>query len=156
MVQSERQARELAQVPEAKRVEVLQEAKRNGAITAKSIRAAVTRVVYDEEALDVDDIPIPKPAIKYWNRRDEAKGILRQISSIRIEIEKLLPDDPMWCEVNLNGVLADLSSAINRKTHQSPSKLYPNMAQPLNPGRQKLYPTRAPARIHWANQFDLH
>jgi len=114
MVQSERQARELAQVPEAKRVEVLQEAKRNGAITAKSIRAAVTRVVYDEEALDVDDIPIPKPAIKYWNRRDEAKGILRQISSIRIEIEKLLPDDPMWCEVNLNGVLADLSSAINR------------------------------------------
>src|SRR5207249_3881637 len=83
------------------------EAKRNGAITAKSIRAAVTRVVYDEEALDVDDIPIPKPAIKYWNRRDEAKGILRQISSIRIEIEKLLPDDPMWCEVNLNGVLAD-------------------------------------------------
>ena len=114
MVQSERQARELAQVPEAKRVEVLQEAKRNGAITAKSIRAAVTRVVYDEEALDVDDIPIPKPAIKHWNRRDEAKGILRQISSIRIEIEKLLPDDPMWCEVNLNGVLADLSSAINR------------------------------------------
>jgi len=29
-------------------------------------------------------------------------------------VRQLTPDDPMWCEVNLNGVLADLSNAINR------------------------------------------
>ena len=40
-------------------------------------------------------------------------------------MSNLSPDDPMWCEVNLNGVLADLSSAINRFTSAVPAYVCP-------------------------------
>lgn len=64
----------------------------------------------------VDDMgfPVPVQAQVYWNRKPEAKQVLAQLQAARGQVRKLVPDDPMWCEVNLNGVIADLSSAINR------------------------------------------
>jgi hypothetical protein len=36
--------------------------------------------------------------------------VLNQISAARGQVKKLMPDDPMWSNVNLNGVIADLSA----------------------------------------------
>ncbi len=75
----------------------------------------------------VDDMgyPVPEPARVYWNRKPEAKNVLAQIGAVRGQVKKLLTDDPMWSAVNLNGVLADLSSAYNRFTAAIPAYVCP-------------------------------
>jgi rubrerythrin len=64
----------------------------------------------------VDDLgySVPKPALSYWSRRPEAKNVVAQIKAAKGQVKKLDAQDPMWAEVNLNGVLSDLESAINR------------------------------------------
>jgi hypothetical protein len=75
----------------------------------------------------VDDMgyPVPKAALPYWNRKPEARNVLNQIGAARGQVRKLLPDDPMWSAVNLNGVLSDLSGAYNRFTAAVPSYVCP-------------------------------
>jgi hypothetical protein len=75
----------------------------------------------------VDDMgfPVPVQAQTYWDRRPEAKQVLAQLQAARGQVKKLIPDDPMWCEVNLNGVIADLSSAINRFHAAVPAHVCP-------------------------------
>jgi len=73
------------------------------------------------EVVDDNGTPVPVAALEYWNRKPEAKMVLGQISAARSQVKKLLPDDPMWSAVNLNGVLADLASAINRFSSAVPA-----------------------------------
>ena len=73
------------------------------------------------EVVDDNGTPVPATAMAYWNRQAEAKNVLNQIRAAKSEVKKLLPDDPMWCEVNLNGVLGDLQSAVNRFTAAIPA-----------------------------------
>jgi transposase len=77
------------------------------------------------EVVDDNGTPVPVAAREYWNRKPEAKNVLAQIKAARGQVKKLLPDDPMWCEVNLNGVLADLASAINRFSSAVPAYICP-------------------------------
>ena len=52
--------------------------------------------------------------------------VLGQIQAAKRQVKRLMPDDPMWCEVfNLNGVLADLASAINRFSSAVPAYVCP-------------------------------
>jgi hypothetical protein len=80
-----------------------------------------------ENGEPVDDMgyPVPKTALPYWNRKAEARNVLNQIGAARGQVRKLLPDDPMWSAVNLNGVFADLSAAYNRFTAAVPSYVCP-------------------------------
>ena len=64
-------------------------------------------------------------ALQYWNRRDEAEHVLGILRGAKRTVNALSPDDPMWCEVNLNGLLADLSSAINRFGSAVPAYVCP-------------------------------
>src|SRR4030095_16383478 len=41
------------------------------------------------------------------------------------QVKKLISDDPMWAEVNLNGVLGDLSDAVSRFTAAVPAYVCP-------------------------------
>ncbi len=66
------------------------------------------------QSVDYNGTSIPEAALPYWNRKPEANNVLAQISAARGQVKKLLPDDPMYSSVNLNGVLADLNSAYNR------------------------------------------
>jgi hypothetical protein len=128
LLNRESHARELVKLPEEKRVEVLQEAHRNGEITAKSIRKAAEvskQKDADENVCDDLGYPVPKTALAYWNRKQEAKNVLAQISAARGQVKKLLPDDPMWSAVNLNGVIADLNSAFNRFAAAIPAFVCP-------------------------------
>lgn len=79
------------------------------------------------ETAIVDDMgyPVPGTARAYWNRKGEAEAVLSKLRHAKRAIGELLPDDPMWCEVNLNGVIADLSSAISRFTGAIPSYVCP-------------------------------
>jgi ParB-like chromosome segregation protein Spo0J len=79
----------------------------------------------EEPSVDYNLTPIPAPALPYWNRKSEAQGILKQISELRTQVKKLMPDDPMWSNVNLNGVIADLNSAFNRFTAAIPEFVCP-------------------------------
>lgn len=94
-------------------------------IKGKSKPAKPQEKKSDEPAVDYNLTPIPAPALPYWNRKPEAQGILKQISELRTQIKKLTPDDPMWSNVNLNGVIADLSSAFNRFTAAIPEFVCP-------------------------------
>lgn len=77
------------------------------------------------ESEDDSGFAIPEPALVYWNRKPEARNVLNQISAARGQVKKLLPDDPMWSAVNLNGVIADLNSAFNRFSAAVPAHVCP-------------------------------
>jgi ParB-like chromosome segregation protein Spo0J len=77
------------------------------------------------EVVDDNGTPVPVEAREYWNRKSEAKMVLGQISAARSQVKKLLPDDPMWARVNLNGVIADLNAAYNRFSSAVPAYVCP-------------------------------
>jgi len=79
------------------------------------------------EDVIVDDhgTPVPKGAAQaYWARKSEAMNVLNQIRAAR-QVKRLRPEEVMWCECNLNGVLADLSSAMNRFSSAVPAYVCP-------------------------------
>ena len=90
----------------------LESGKSKAKTLAKKIRA---REKQSSNGESVDDMgyPVPEAALAYWNRKPEARNVLNQIGAARCQVRKLVPDDPMWSAVNLNGVLADLSAAYN-------------------------------------------
>ena len=91
---------------------------------AEAIRAREKQSA-NGEVVDDNGTPVPVAVRAYWNRKPEANNVLNQIRAARGQVKKLLPDDPMWCEVNLNGVLADLASAINRFASAVPAYVCP-------------------------------
>jgi hypothetical protein len=108
--------------PEGKKA--LESGKSKAKTLAKKIRA---REKQSKNGESVDDLgyPVPEAALAYWNRKPEARNVLNQIGAARGQVRKLLPDDPMWSAVNLNGVLADLSAAYNRFTAAVPAYVCP-------------------------------
>lgn len=97
LVQSERQARELKKVPVEKRVEVLDKAKRNGQITAKSIKRVAAEIVDLVE--DSMGYPITAKALPYWNRRHEVSELLRHISAAKSALQHIVDGDPLYRRV---------------------------------------------------------
>jgi hypothetical protein len=81
---SERQARELAVVPEEERAEVLEDVKKKGKPTAKKIRDAVKKhTAKPEVPKDKEGYPIPDMALPIWARRDEVKDKLAMLYELR-------------------------------------------------------------------------
>lgn len=114
------QALALKNVPEEKRVEVIEAAEEP--ITAKSLLAAAKEIAKPAPAKkvkvevvvvrDSDGFAIPDPALPAWNRRDEMKELTQVIRSARTRIRALDQNDPMLVEVNLQSVLSDLTRAM--------------------------------------------
>ena len=72
-----------------------------------------SRVVAATIAIDTFGKPIPKSVIKYWDRSEEPKEMIRQVSNIvkffkGVEQEK----DPMYGELNFTGIMADLGRVV--------------------------------------------
>ena len=68
---------------------------------------------------------MPPNARKIWDRREEAKTLLNGIRAQKRIINALSDHDLMWCEVNLQGVIADIGSAISRFTSAVPAYVCP-------------------------------
>lgn len=77
------------------------------------------------QVVDTNGDTVPEPAISYWNRKKEAKSVLNQISACRGQVKNLDQNDPMWSNVNLNGVIGDLSNAYNRFAAAVPAYVCP-------------------------------
>lgn len=71
--------------------------------------------------VDDDGYPVPEPAMEFWSRKPEALNVLNQIKACKGQVKKLNASDPMWREVNINGVTGDLENAINRFKGAVPS-----------------------------------
>ncbi len=132
MVRTERQARELSQVPEEQRVEVLNEVTKNGEISAESIRKAAEKTSskvsgrnFDRLLTDVQGVVIPDASLPYWSRKTEITEIINQIHSIKRKVEAIPKDDPLYANAGLSGVVGDLKSAINRLTGAVPAHVCP-------------------------------
>jgi hypothetical protein len=97
MVLNERVARELAKVAEPKRAEVVQAASRNGAITAKAVRAASPKLVVDAEEIHKDEMGyiIPKGCVEMWLRRQEVQELLTHISKVRCHLKDAMANNDM-------------------------------------------------------------
>jgi hypothetical protein len=89
LVDSERQARALKDIPEDKRAEVLEEAAKSGKVTAKSITEAAKVIQIEVIEVDKEGHMIPTPAKDTWKRRDEVDEYLVWLSRIRSWAEKL-------------------------------------------------------------------
>ncbi len=129
MVRTERQARELSQVPEEQRVELLNEVTKNGEISAESIRKTASKVSkqrgVEQEVQDVNGRAIPTAARVYWDRKIEVTEIINQINAIRRKVESIPEDDPLYANAGLKGVAGDLRSAVNRLTGAIPAYVCP-------------------------------
>jgi hypothetical protein len=106
-------------------IKALETGKAKAKPLAAAIRKRETDATGSSDLLDENGVSVPVNAREYWNRRSEAKNVLAQIQAARGQVKKLLPDDPMWSAVNLNGVLADLNNAINRFSSAVPAYVCP-------------------------------
>jgi hypothetical protein len=130
---NEAQARELAKVPESKRVAVLRGAlKISPNLNAQAIQEAskdpkiVPIGTIDQPIesgisqkkpskiviLDSEGYPVPEPALEFWNRKSEVQVLLSAISKIKGVLKKAQEsDDKMYREVMFSAVISDLTNA---------------------------------------------
>lgn len=101
---NERAARALGAVPEADRIETMKRAGRSA--TATQITNAARTVGGTQ---DKTGYPVPEKAQPCWNRTHEANEILRAISHVRALVKAISPDDVMYAEVNIQGIMMRIS-----------------------------------------------
>jgi hypothetical protein len=86
-IQTERQARALANVPKDKRPEVLKEAEKYGKLTARSITEAAkkraSKTTKPERPKDKVGYEIPERAWAIWDRRNESREKLRPLYELK-------------------------------------------------------------------------
>lgn len=106
------QLREVAKVPEARREEVIIEASKSGAVTAKSITAASKAIEKrDDTAPVLDKIgrKVPDKARPMWDRAPEVLEMMKSLSEIKCTIDKAQEaGDPLFVEID-NSLIADLN-----------------------------------------------
>ena len=109
-IDTERQARAIAAVPEEQREAVLERASRKGRLTALRITEEAKQ---ESPVIDLDKTgyPIPQRAMPYWNRMDETEEFLGLISKARCAIRGINQDDKMYGEVHIQSVVAILNDA---------------------------------------------
>src|SRR5262249_3782431 len=67
----------------------------------------------------------PSNACGYWERKTETQEILGKIKAAKSAVKAIDPEDILYAEVNLNGVLAELGNAINRFSAAVPAYVCP-------------------------------
>lgn len=116
-LQNEWQVRALVNVAPENRLRVLKAAIKAGNVTAAGITEAAQQDTNSEEpiiAVDKTGYPVPESSMIYWMRSVEVEEILLHISRARSRAKELQDSkDPMYCEVNMNSVYADLCNAYN-------------------------------------------
>jgi hypothetical protein len=113
-VDNERAARELGKVPKEKRESVLEKAVKGsptGKATTKAIRKAA-KVEVEASIEDTDGVQVPTELVPLWLRGSEMAEVLHGISKIKSILRAAQEqDDPLWRQVMIPTVLADLSKA---------------------------------------------
>jgi hypothetical protein len=114
---TESQLRELAVVPEEERVEVLEEASKDGKKpTAKKIRVVARKghKPKPEVPVDREGLPIPDMALPIWARRDEIKPKLAMLYELRQWADDMQgTDDPLYgAEIQFGTLKLQLEAAI--------------------------------------------
>lgn len=110
---SEKSARELSKVPEEERAEVLDEAKKSGKPTGKSVKAAAKKTApKPERPKDKTGLEIPERALPIWNRRGEVREKLAPLYELKQwALDMQGAEDPLW---NVRGLdFAKLAIAID-------------------------------------------
>lgn len=123
MVSNEGQARELAKVPESKRVEVIKAAAKNGTVTARSIKESAKPIIdavvvspkpkgFNSDVKDKTGRLIPNKILELWNHAEaEAKesmaSVAKALSAFRRGQEN---KDRVYCEIEFQENIGMLSS----------------------------------------------
>ncbi len=77
-----------------------------------------------ETVLDSAGIAVPATALPYWDRKSEVQEIINQINSIKRKMNDV-QNDPMYCEVGVNGVLGSLNDVVGRLRAAIPAHVCP-------------------------------
>lgn len=111
-IENERQAREIAKVPEAERERVLNSASKNGSLTASKIKSA-SEAIKDPIQLDATGYKITKTGLAVWERSSEVKQLLTFLSKVKSVIKSAQEvDDVLYRGVVYNSLISHLSNAI--------------------------------------------
>jgi hypothetical protein len=86
--------REIAKLPEGKRVEVLESAAKNGKPTAAAIKEAA-KIVKPEPLYDEEGCELTQECMAAWNRRAEVQEILTQLSRMKSILQKSKESEDM-------------------------------------------------------------
>lgn len=109
-VDSEKSARELAQVPKDKRVAVMDSIPEKMEISPKTIKAAAEEK--EKEPLDKTSHPIPALIRDDWFRAEEVgRDLMQAISEVKVRIEKGIADeDVIFNEIKKSQPVTELKS----------------------------------------------
>lgn len=116
-------AKEVLEHGSTEQIRDVREGKKTVTEAAREIRSSAKNNKGDNS--DNTGTLLTDAARQFWNRIPEAKNVLAQISAARGQVKKCDPSDPMWSEVNLNGVLSDLNGAYNRFAAAVPAHVCP-------------------------------
>lgn len=117
---NESQARALAGVPEAEREAVIEAAQADGKpLTAASIKAAAKAAKPEPQPVDGTGMVIPESLRAEWQRADDWREWLQQISRLKCAVEKALAaNDAVTSEIsnilvaNISNVYGDLKCLV--------------------------------------------
>lgn len=116
---SERAIRELSNVPEAKRAEVVKAvASAKKELTPGTIKEAADELKKNEPKpiqMDFTGYPIPPELEELWNRGSEPEEIISSLTKVRLAIKRAAEDkDKLFAEVDAAGTVAALNEVISR------------------------------------------
>lgn len=119
-IRSEAVARELAKVPQRRRVEVLIKAEdeTGGKVTAKAVKEVFASLPQRKKApakvsgpKDGTGLEIPPERLEFWNRNEEAQGILSTISRLKGILERAREEgDLLFAEIDFVSDIGKLTS----------------------------------------------
>lgn len=115
-LKNEGQARALAPVPAAQRVDVLTRTAERGPVTAKAIgqvagETGATKPDKSPEHLDKTGCPIPEDILEDWQRAEAFRSVLNDLQEVKLYVEKALEEsDLIFREIN-QGAVVDLKNA---------------------------------------------
>jgi hypothetical protein len=102
----ERAKRVLQQAPEK-----FEQIQKGDKTVGEAVREIKKEKASQDPFIDALGFPIPEPARPYWNRADEVKAILNQLSRLKTWAEEMNDrKDPLYVEVNLNFIRVELSN----------------------------------------------
>lgn len=108
-VANERQARELAKIPEKERAKIMQTVEEKGIVTAKTIRETVESAGKNTVRLDYVGRKIPAKILSEWDRAEAFAPMIRQISQIKCTVKAGRETDLLFCEI-LQATVSDLEN----------------------------------------------
>jgi hypothetical protein len=116
---------EIAKIDPKKRKEVVDQAQKDGATTAKGIRKAAEELHDDDKEYDEIGRQIPPEILEDWHKAENFSEVLSLVSRVKVEVERLFKEEDVITAEIHNGTLAEIKHVYTALKQVLPYSLCP-------------------------------